>query len=201
MRLSACFGWLLRTGKIHGLKANPCLRSSNVQRNPETQCAHCVTHDEFRDVQAMASPSKRLMIKLTNRTPQSSQNDILGWVSANLLVENDTCKLHRVQNKTKVKLRIALPESVIQPLVYRLAGERYTYGGLCSMLKRSISAANESRKAPGELPIASFVVQDLKLKGKGKGKGPTDMWLNGVTIERIHLLSSSSDGKRLSRTW
>jgi integrase len=199
--LSACFGWLLRTGQVRGLKANPCLRSSGVQRNPETKRARYVTHDEFREVYAMASLSERLMMELTYRTLQRPESDIIGWTSANLIVEDGTRKLHHVQNKTKVELKIALPENVVQmlnqslgtdeqrkvvkivqPLVHRLNGERYTYDGLCSMLKRSTAAANESRKARGKAPMPSFGFRDLK------GKGATDMWLTGVPIERIQLL-------------
>ncbi|MGA0572827.1 hypothetical protein ACO2Q9_19095 [Variovorax sp. VNK109] len=32
--LSACFGWLLRTGSVPGLQLNPCLKGAGVKRNP-----------------------------------------------------------------------------------------------------------------------------------------------------------------------
>jgi integrase len=108
-------------------------------------------------------------------------------------------KLHHVQNKTGVDLKIALPASVTelldkalgtesnvvrlkQPLVHRLDGNAYTYGGLSGMLKESIKVANPRRKARGLPPMPSFGFRDLK------GKGATDMWLSGVPIEQIQLL-------------
>lgn len=145
--------------------------------------------------------SERLMMELTYRTLQRPESDIIGWTSANLISEGGVRKLQHIQNKTKVELKIALPQNVVdmlaralgtdeqrkvvrmvQPLVHRLDGEHYTYDGLCSMLKRSIAAANESRKARGQPKIASFGFRDLK------GKGATDMWLEGIPIEKIQML-------------
>lgn len=197
--LSACFGWLLRTGKVPGLQFNPCLRDSGVQRNKEERRARYVTHDEFREVYAVASASERLMMELTYRTLQRPESDIVGWTSANLITEGGVRKLHHVQNKTRVDLKIALPASVTelldkamgtdsnvvrlkQPLVHRLDGHAYTYGGLSGMLKESIKVANLRRKARGIAPMASFGFRDLK------GKGATDMWLAGIPIEQIQLL-------------
>lgn len=199
--LSACFGWLLRTGQVKGLTHNPCSRNSGVQRNTESKRLRYVTHDEYREVYAMATLSERLMMELTYRTLQRPESDIIGWTSANLITEDGIRKLHHVQNKSKVDLKIALPANVIdmlaralgtdeqrkvvklmQPLVHTLKGNAYTYGGISTMLKRSIEAANESRKARGLMPMASFGFRDLK------GKGATDMWLAGVPIEQIQLL-------------
>lgn len=197
--LSACFGWLMRTGKIPGLQFNPCLRDSGVQRNKEERRARYVTHDEFREVYAVASASERLMMELTYRTLQRPESDIVGWTSANLITEGGVRKLHHVQNKTGLDLKIALPASVTelldkalgtesnvvrlkQPLVHRLDGNAYTYGGLSGMLKESIKVANLRRKARGVPPMASFGFRDLK------GKGATDMWLSGVRIEDIQML-------------
>lgn len=197
--LSACFGWLLRTGKVPGLASNPCLRSAGVQRNAEKRRARYVTHDEFREVYAVAGASERLMMELTYRTLQRPESDIVLWTSANLVMEAGRRVLVHIQNKTGTEIRIALPDSVNQlldralgteanvvrlrqPLVQRLDGENYTYDGLSSMLRRSIAVANERRLARKIPPMASFGFRDLK------GKGATDMWLAGVPIERIQLL-------------
>ena len=197
--LSACFGWILRTGKIKGLAANPCLRGSGVQRNTETKRERYVTHEEFRQVWAMASLSERLMMELAYRTLQRPQSDIVKWTTANLSIEDGVRKLRHMQNKTKVDLKIALPPALLvmidvaigtdervarlrQNLVHRLDGKPYTYSGLCSMLRKSIAAANESRKARGNEPMESFGFRDLK------GKGATDMWKSGIPIEQIQLL-------------
>ena len=197
--LSACFSWLMRTGKVPGLKFNPCLRGSGVERNKEGRRARYVTHDEFREVYAVAGASERLMMELTYRTLQRPESDIVLWTSANLIVENGVRKIHHRQNKTGVDLKIALPASVTalldaalgtdsnvvrlkQPLVHRLDGNAYTYDGLCSMLRESIKVANLRRKARGVPAMLSFGFRDLK------GKGATDMWLAGVKIEEIQQL-------------
>jgi integrase len=197
--LSACFAWLLRTGKVPGLLINPCLRQSGVQRNREERRARYVTHEEFREVYAVATASERLMMELTYRTLQRPESDIIAWTSANLTIEDGRRILMHRQNKTKVDLKIALPASVTtlldralgtednvvrlrQPLVHRQDGHAYTYDGPSGMLKESIKVANERRKARGKPPIGSFGFRDLK------GKGATDMWLSGVPIERIQLL-------------
>lgn len=197
--LSACFGWLLRTAQVPGLAHNPCLRGSGVQRNREERRARYVTHEEFREVYALAAASERLMMELTYRTLQRPESDIVLWTSANLVTEDGTRKLVHQQNKGGTWVKIELPPSVIelldqalgtdgnvkklrQPLVHRLDGEAYTYDGISANLKRSIAAANAARKKAGREPIPSFGFRDLK------GKGATDMWLAGVPIERIQLL-------------
>jgi integrase len=197
--LSACFGWLLRTGQIPGLTSNPCLKDSGVKRNREGKRERYVTHEEFRDVYAVASASERLMMELTYRTLQRPESDIIGWTSANLVTEDGRRMLVHRQNKTGTELKIALPSSVTalidralgavgnvvklrQPLVHRLDGRAYTYDGLSGMLKESIKTANERRKARGRSAMPSFGFRDLK------GKGATDMWLAGIPIERIQLL-------------
>ena len=197
--LSACFAWLLRTGKVPGLQSNPCLKDNGVKRNRESRRERYVTHEEFREVYAVASAAERLMMELTYRTLQRPESDIVQWTSANLITEEGVRKIQHVQNKTKVPLKIALPPSVTmlldkalgtdgnvvrlkQPLVHRLDGHAYTYGGLSGMLKESIKVANERRKARGKPPIPSFGFRDLK------GKGATDMWLSGIRIEDIQML-------------
>lgn len=197
--LSACFSWLLRSGKVTGLVVNPCLRQSGVKRNTEKRRARYVTHDEFREVYAVATASERMMMELTYRTLQRPESDIIGWTSANLLTEGGRRLLVHRQWKTKQEMKIALPETLLkmldqalgtgatvqklrQPLVHRLDGEAYTYDGLCSMLRRSIAEANRLRMKAGRQPMPSFGFRDLK------GKGATDMWLAGEPIERIQLL-------------
>jgi integrase len=69
------------------------------------------------------------------------------------------------------------------PLVARLDGDRYTYGGLSGMLKEAIAAANVRRKARKLEQMPSFGFRDLK------GKGATDMYyIDKKPIEVIQAL-------------
>lgn len=195
--LSSCMGWLLREGHVPGLKVNPCLRGSGVQRNPESKRERYVPHDEYRDVYACANRAVRLMMELTYRTLQRPESDILLWDRREVVkVREGKRVLEFVQNKTGRRMVIAfnahldehIPPDVVtklheaDPLVRRLDGGFYTYDGLCAMLKRAIAAANVKRKADGRAPISSFGYRDLK------GKGATDMWLDRTPVEQIQAL-------------
>lgn len=195
--LSSCISWLIRTGKVPGLVVNPCMRASGVKRNTERPRERYVTHDEMREVWEVAPRSVRLMMGLTYRTLQRPDSDIIKW-STSVLVNTPTGReLQFRQNKTKRLHRIAVTGELAEvlpkpregnvrelnvPLVARLDGERYTYGGLSGMLNEAIAAANVRRKARKLEPMASFGFRDLK------GKGATDMWRAGVPIETIQAL-------------
>lgn len=198
--LSSCFTWLLREGKVDGLKFNPCFRVSGVKRNPESKRQRYVTHDEYRDVYTEAPRQVRVMMELTYRTLQRPESDILDWTVANLPLKDGKRILRVEQGKTGKIVDISLsPEletlltglvgnvpKIGRPLVCcqrgKLAGKRYTYDGISSMLKRAIGKANKKRASKGTERIASFGFRDLK------GKGATDMWRAKVPIERIQLL-------------
>lgn len=196
--LSACFGWLLRKKHCPGLMVNPCLRSSGIQRNPESKRTRYVTHEEYLAVWSEASRAVRLMMELTYRTLQRPESDIILWDSR-IVVNRDGGgrALHFQQNKTGQWMLIAfnerldelIPAALVgkvrklrEPLVRRLDGEHYTYDGLSSMLKRAIDVANARRKPRGLVSIPSFGFRDLK------GKGATDMWQSKVPIEQIQAL-------------
>jgi integrase len=199
--LSSCMSWLIRKGKVPGLKINPCLRASGIKRNAETKRDRYVTHEEYREVWAVAHTSVRLMMELTYRTLQRPESDIIGWTTDVLLTEENQRKLYFRQGKTGKLMKIAIaPElatlirsslgdvpKLRQPIIRTRDGNAYSYDGLSAMLKRSISKVNKARTAKGITPIASFGFRDMK------GKGATDMWRDGVAIELIQQLCGHED--------
>ena len=199
--LSSCMGWLIRTGKVPGLKVNPCLRASGIQRNSEAKRERYVTHQEWREVWALAGTSVRLMMELTYRTLQRPESDIILWTTEVLLTEDDQRKLRFRQAKTGHTMKIAVSSeldqlirdglgtvpNLRQPIVRKRDGTAYTYDGLSAMLKRHIARANELRAKAGGDPMASWGFRDLK------GKGATDMWRAGVAIELIQQLCGHAD--------
>lgn len=199
--LSSCISWLIRTGKVPGLQVNPCLRASGIKRNKETRRERYVTHDEYRDVWAVAPTSVRLMMELTYRTLQRPESDIIGWDTTVLSNSTGRRVLEFTQGKTGKRMRVAVSadlDALIkaslgkvtklrQHLVRTRDGEPYTYDGLSAMLKRAIAKANQARVARGLATIPSFGFRDLK------GKGATDMWRAGVPIEEIQALCGHED--------
>lgn len=194
---SSCMGWLLREKKVPGLMVNPLLRGSGVQRNPEAKRTRYVTHDEYRDVWAVASRAERLLMELTYRSLQRPESDIILW-DTRVVVTRPTgrqlvFKQHKTGRDMVINMDGELDELIprptagkvvpmVQPLVARLDGGFYTYSGLCSMLSESIKTANVRRKARNLSPMKSFGYRDLK------GKGATDMWLAGTPVEDIQAL-------------
>lgn len=202
--LSSCMSWLIRTGKVPGLLVNPCLQASGIRRNREKKRDRYVTHEEYRDVYAVAPPQVQAMMELTYRTLQRPESDILDWTVANLRLKDGKRILRVEQAKMQGRggkvVDIALSpalETLFRDLVGEVpkigrplvcasrgqyAGKRYTYDGISAMLKRAIAKANNIRAERGQEKIPSFGFRDLK------GKGATDMWLAGVPLEDIQLL-------------
>jgi integrase len=199
--LSSCMSWLIRTGKVPGLKINPCLRASGIQRNAETKRDRYVTHDEYRDVWALAHTSVRLMMELTYRTLQRPESDIIHWTTEVLRTEEGQRKLQFKQGKTGKVMKIAIAfeldalvraslgdvPKLRQPLIRTRDGNAYSYDGLSAMLKRNITKANKERATKGLPAMPPFGFRDLK------GKGATDMWQAGVPIEQIQQLCGHED--------
>lgn len=201
--LSSCLSWLLRTGKVPGLKVNPCMRASGVRRNPERKRERYVTDEEYRAVYAAGNRAVRLAMELVYRTLQRPEVDVLAWTPANVRTKDGGKVLHFRQSKTGRLLDIALTgmlgelvrdaigavPQLHQPILHRLDGEAYTYDGLSAMLKQAQERVRARHKANGG-PLAdmpSFGLRDLK------GKGATDMWRAGEPIERIQLLCGHRD--------
>lgn len=199
--LSSAMSWMIRTGQVPGLKINPCLRASGIKRNPESKRDRYVTHDEYRDVWAVAHTSVRLMMELTYRTLQRPESDIIHWTTEILRTDDGQRKLQFRQGKTGKVMKIATStdlDALIraslgevrhlrQPIIRTRAGAAYSYDGLSAMLKRNIAKANQLRKSKAIAPIPSFGFRDLK------GKGATDMWRSGVAIELIQHLCGHED--------
>jgi integrase len=196
--LSSCISWLLRTGKVPGLKVNPCMRSSGVQRNPERKRERYVTNEEYLAVYEAGNRAVRLAMELVYRTLQRPEIDVLAWTAADVRKKDGGKVLHVRQHKTGRVLDIALEgalgelvEQAIgtvptlrQPILHRLDGKPYTYDGLSAMLRQAQDRVRSTHsKVSGPLAtMAPFGLRDLK------GKGATDMWLAGVPIEQIQLL-------------
>jgi integrase len=194
--LSSCFGWLLRKRHCPGLMVNPCLRASGVQRNTETPRERYVTDEEYLAVFEEAPRTVRLMMALAYRTLQRPESDVILWDSRIIQHRDGKKLLHFQQNKTGQWMLIEVTPEIDEllprdegnvarlrePLVQRLDGKHYTYGGLYGMLQVARAVANERRRARKLPAIASFGFRDLK------GKGATDMWLAGVPIEKIQAL-------------
>jgi integrase len=200
-REKACFSaflsWLSVTGEVPGLMVNPCMRASGVKRNPETKRERYVSHDEYREIYAVATRAERLMMELTYRTLQRPESDVILWNTTIVTTEGGRRKLVFQQNKTGTSMQIwfsqAMEELVYRPegkvrqlrapLVATLKGEHYTYTGLASMLRRSIEVANERRRVRGAAPMESYGYRDLKVKGA------TDMYfIDQVPLEQIQQL-------------
>lgn len=207
-REKACFsafmGWLIRSGKVPGLLVNPCFSASGVKRNPERKRERYVTHEEYREVFAVATRSERLLMELTYRTLQRPESDIILWDSSVVITEGGRRKLQFIQNKTKTRHKIGFSQAMDElipvregnvlrlrePLVKTLKGKHYTYSGLNSMLRRSIETANKARVARGIDPMEFFGFRDLK------GKGATDMYyLAKVPLADIQQLIGHADQK------
>ncbi len=202
--LSSCISWLLRSGdKVPGLKVNPCMRASGVQRNPESKRERYVTDAEYRAVYDAGNRAVKLAMELEYRSLQRPEVDLLAWTPANVKTKDGGKVLHFRQSKTGRLIDIALVgelgdlvrdaigevPKLRQPILHTLKGEAYTYDGLMAMVKQAQDKVRAAHKKSGG-PLAdmpSFGLRDLK------GKGATDMWLAGVPIERIQLLCGHDD--------
>ncbi|QOR55233.1 MAG: hypothetical protein SHS37scaffold220_2 [Phage 67_12] len=205
--LSSLLSWLL-VREDSPIKVNPCMRLSGVVRNTESKRDRYVTHDEYREVFAVATRSERLLMEITYRTLQRPESDIIKWTTHNLkhvdgrralsFKQNKTGRLHQVFLTPELEKLLPAPEKVVsladrrnaEPLVRKLNGKFYTYTGLYGMLQRSIATANARRAARGLAPMESFGYRDLK------GKGATDMYfIDKVPIEGIQQLLGHADSK------
>jgi len=203
--LSSCLSWMIREGKVPAtvLSVNPCMRASGVRRNPEKQRERYVTNAEYRAVYEAGNRAVRLAMELEYRTLQRPEVDIIGWTGANIRVKAEGKVLHFRQHKTGRLIDIALvgefgalvAEAVgehpqlHQPILHRLDGAKYTYGGLSAMLKQAQDKVRAAHSKVGG-PLASmpsFGLRDLK------GKGATDMWLAETPIETIQHLCGHAD--------
>lgn len=157
--LSSCMSWMLRSNLGGGLKVNPCMRASGVQRNPESQRERYVTDEEYQAVHAVAPKQVQLMMELVYRTLQRPEVDVLAWTPGDVRSKAGGKVLHFRQNKTGRLIDIALVgqlgdlvqvaigevPQLQQPIVHTLAGEAYSYDGISAMLKRSqVKASSRS---------------------------------------------------------
>jgi integrase len=205
--LSSLLSWLL-VREDSPITVNPCMRQSGVVRNEESKRDRYVSHDEYREVFAVATRSERLLMEITYRTLQRPESDIIKWTTQHLKVvdgrralsfrQNKTKRLHQIFLTPELEKLLPAPSKVVslaerrnaEPLVRKLNGKFYTYTGLYGMLQRSIAAANLRRAARGVAPMESFGYRDLK------GKGATDMYfIDKVPIEEIQQLLGHADSK------
>lgn len=213
--LSSCLSWLIRTNKAPGLLVNVCMRASGVRRNKETQRERYVTDAEYRATYEVGNRAVRLAMELVYRTLQRPEVDVLAWTPANVRLKDGARILKFRQSKTGTNIEIALSgmlgalvadaigtvPQLHQPILHTLAGKAYTYDGLSSMLRQAHDKVRNAHKAKGGTlaDMPSFGLRDLK------GKGATDMWRDGVPIERIQLLcghkSKTTTEKYIKARW
>lgn len=200
--LSACFSWIIRTGKTTA-QVNPCMQKSGTKGNAEKKRERYVTNAEYLAVYEAAGTQVRLLMELTYRTLQRPESDLIYWTPAVLARDPHSGQrvLSFTQGKTGTRVKIAMTEKmealilramgavprIDQPLVHNRQGEAYTYTGITSMLTAAIGKVNKARAAKGLERMKAFGFRDLK------GKGATDMWLNGTPIEQIQLLCGHAD--------
>lgn len=133
--LSAMFTWLIRTGQ-GGVTTNPCI---GIRRNKEVKRTRYVEDDEMRRDLADAPESVRMLCELVYRTLQRHE-DILNWTQANVLERDGKRVLLNRQSKTGVNVDIEITQVLKKShgvtLIHRRDGRKYSYDGLCAMLKR-----------------------------------------------------------------
>ena len=125
--LSSCLSWLIRTGQTT-LPVNPCMRASGVRRNTEGARDRYVTDAEYQAVYDAAQKPVRLMMKLTYRTLQRPESDIIGWTPANVRAKGQGKVLRIEQNKTDRILEIQLDGELLLLVV-----------GKCEMLSHDVA--------------------------------------------------------------
>lgn len=193
--LSACVSWMLRNDKdgVLGLAVNPCMKQSGVKRNKETKREVYVEDEWFNAVYERADKATRGMMMLIYRTLQRPE-DVMNWSAKNIVHKDGKRILRNDQGKTGTVVDIEIDaelDAVIaelrgqvphltRPWIHRLDGEPYTYDGLDSNFRRAQAKVREQIPELRNMPSWGF--QDCK------GKGATDMWRDGVPIERIQQL-------------
>ncbi len=187
--LSACFSYIIGQGLVSPMQ-NPCLRQFGVVRNKETKRTRYPTNAEVNDVKKVAPHSVIVMMDLVYRTLQRP-TDVLTWTGEIIHVDNLGQPILRFkQRKTRKEISIAVTGELqrismswsknrTQTFINNGRGRPYTYDGLSSML----------RKACRKAGVESFGFRDMK------AKGATDMWLDGVPLEKIQLLCGHTSVK------
>lgn len=195
--LSACFTWIRTRRPEANVITNPCF---GVRRNTETARDVYVETTHLQAVYRLASPMAIAYAELVYRTLQRP-DDVLGWTRANIAkrTKSDGAE-YRVlkfeQSKTGAKLEIEIDAhlaSVLDkikrdvvgiPLIHSTNSKRrnkkkdnaqfwrYTEEGIGSMWRRWVKRAG----------VPPFGVMDLR------GKGATDMYLAGISLEKIQAL-------------
>jgi integrase len=196
--LSAMYAWLIETGKVKGLTANPV---KLVKRFSLKAKERYVEDHEYRPVYGIAQRSVCMALELVYRTLQRP-GDILALPPAAVRTKTVSGLATRVltveQSKTgrtvdieitpalDAALHMLTPEGqqlgalrltasvtkLVPTLVHDLAGTAYTDDGLGAMLRRYCKKAG----------VRSFGLMDVR------AKGATDMYLDGVPLEHIQQL-------------
>ncbi len=202
--LSAMITWLIRKGYA-GVKVNPCF---GVKRNRETDRDRYVEDDEMKRTLEDAPLMVWALCHLIYRTLQRPE-DILTWTERDIVRRRlpDGREVRVIRNdqaKTGVIVDIEVTPEIDaildrlkagagklrgMTLIHGRDGQPYTYDGICSMLRRRRVAAG----------VAPFGPYDLK------GKGATDMWHQGVQLEKIQVLcghgSVTTTEKYVKQRW
>lgn len=165
------------------LDVNPCF---GVVRNHEDKRDRYVTDAEMNAVLPKCNVQVRALATLIYRTLQRP-SDILSWTASNIVIRDGQRVLRFIQGKTGAKLDIAISheidaafdalkadrrEVIGMTLIHNRKAHAYTEDGIRSMWTR----------ARVEAKVKDFGLYDLK------AKGATDMYRDGVSIEKISAL-------------
>lgn len=200
--LSHVFTWAMRH-PVWGcvVLSNPC---KGVTRNPETKRIRVVTDEEYLAVYKLANRNVQRLMTLIYRTLQRP-SDILKLGPKNIvqrIVDGVTTEVLQFrQSKTGAAVEIIVsdeiretlydgePSAVAQALnnpqffIRNRYGKPYTLDGINSNFAKALNKYRQQiEESTGEKP-APFGLYDLK------GKGVTDMYQNGIPLEKIQVLT------------
>ena len=180
--LSSMFTWLMRTPES-GVVMNPC---RGVKRNTETKRKRYVTHDELAAVASIAVRSIWRWIMLIYRTAQRPEDCLMAGPRNVRRLPDGRRVLRIQQGKTGAVVEIVLTAELDdilveqdgavvdleRPFVHAEDGKPYTYDGASGMLRRYVAKCG----------LTDFGARDLR------AKAATDLYLDGVPLERIQQL-------------
>lgn len=165
------------------IDVNPC---RGVPRNHESKRERYIEDHEMHAVLPHCSLNLRAIALLIYRTLQRP-GDILTWSEANIILRDGQRVLRVIQSKTGAQLDIAISADIDaifdelradrrtvvgMTIIHNRRAKPYTMAGIKGMWNVACHAAG----------VKDFGIYDMK------GKGATDMYRDGVPIERISAL-------------
>jgi site-specific recombinase XerD len=200
--LSHVFTWAM----VHkdwgvSIQNNPC---RGVKRNPESKRIRVVSDEEYLSVYGFANRNVQRLMTLIYRTLQRP-SDLLSIGQKNIIkkiIEGEEVEILWVkQSKTGAIVEIILTDDLSDALydfknngkqsttsdsafILNRHGKTYTLDGIDTNFRHALEKHRAKiKKLTGVMP-ESFGIYDLK------GKGATDMYQDGVPLEKIQVLAA-----------